>query len=102
MLTLFNKVKYRDKQCGPEQSDLSLHCLLERLLKHFSRRQKQMNVVVIGALIILCRSGNVRSTVAHLVECYKTGQGTKIFQYSKTCLKRLLEKRQNKGFNVIW
>ena len=33
-----------------EQSDLSLHCLLERLLKHFSRRQKLMNFIVIGAL----------------------------------------------------
>ena len=33
-----------------EQSDLSLHCLLERLLEHFSRRQKQSNSVVIGAL----------------------------------------------------
>ena len=32
------------------QSDLSLHCLFERLLKHFSRRQKQSNFVVIGAL----------------------------------------------------
>ena len=32
-------------------SDLSLHCLLERLQKHFSRRQKQTNFVVIGALI---------------------------------------------------
>ena len=31
-------------------SDLSLHCLLERLLKYFSRRQKQSNFVVIGAL----------------------------------------------------
>ena len=31
-------------------SDLSLHCLLERLLKHFSRRQKQTIFVVIGAL----------------------------------------------------
>ena len=29
---------------------MSLHCLLERLLKHFSRRQKQSNFVVIGAL----------------------------------------------------
>ena len=33
-----------------EQSDLSLHCLLERLLKQFGRRQKQTNCVVIGAL----------------------------------------------------
>ena len=32
------------------QSDLSLQRLLERLLKHFSRRQKQSNFVVIGAL----------------------------------------------------
>ena len=36
-----------------EQSDLNLHCLLERLLKHFSRRQKQTNFVVIGALRLL-------------------------------------------------
>ena len=43
----------------------------------------------------------MRSTVAHLVECYKTGQGTKIFQNSKTCLKRPLENRQNKGYNGI-
>ena len=35
-----------------EQSDLSLLCLLERLLKHFSRRQKQTNIVVIGALSV--------------------------------------------------
>ena len=33
-----------------QQSDLSLHCLLERLLQHFSRRKKQSNFVVIGAL----------------------------------------------------
>ena len=32
-----------------EQSDLDLHCLLKRLLKHFSRQQKQMTFVVIGA-----------------------------------------------------
>ena len=32
------------------QSDLGLHCLLERLLKHFSRRQKQTTFVVIGDL----------------------------------------------------
>ena len=30
------------------QPDLGLHCLLERLLKHFSRRQKQTTFVVIG------------------------------------------------------
>ena len=30
------------------QSDLGLHCLLERLLKDFSRRQKQTTFVVIG------------------------------------------------------
>ena len=36
-----NKIKYNDKQCGPlTASDLGLHCLLERLLKNFSRRQK--------------------------------------------------------------
>ena len=53
MLTLFNNVKYRDKQCGSISdcfSDLGQHCLLERLLKHFSRRQKQTTFVVIGVL----------------------------------------------------
>ena len=29
------------------ESDLGLHCLSERLLKHFSRRQKQTSFVVI-------------------------------------------------------
>ena len=33
-----------------EQSDLGLHCLLERLPKHFSRRHKQTTFVVIGVL----------------------------------------------------
>ena len=32
---------------------LDLHCLLERLLKHFSRRQKQTTFVVIGVLRVL-------------------------------------------------
>ena len=30
------------------QSDLDFHCLLERLFKHFSRRQKQTTFIVIG------------------------------------------------------
>ena len=34
-----------------KQPGLSLHCLLERLLKHFSRRQKQSIIFVIGALM---------------------------------------------------
>ena len=33
-----------------EQFDLGAHCLAKRLLKHFSRRQKQTTFVVIGAL----------------------------------------------------
>ena len=33
-----------------EQSDLSLNCLIKRLLKHFSRQQRQTIFVVIGAL----------------------------------------------------
>ena len=33
-----------------EQSNLGLYCLFERLLKHFSRRQKQMTFVVIDVL----------------------------------------------------
>ena len=32
-----------------EQSDLGLHCLLLRLLKHFRRREKQTTFVAIGA-----------------------------------------------------
>ena len=39
-------------QTAQEQSDLGLHCLLDRRLKHFSRRQKQTTFVVIGVLRI--------------------------------------------------
>ena len=35
---------------APDQTDLGLHSLLERLLKHFSRQQKQTTFVVIGIL----------------------------------------------------
>ena len=35
---------------GYEQSDLVLHCLYKRLLKHLGRRQSQTTVVVIGTL----------------------------------------------------
>ena len=31
-----------DQTAPIEKSDLSLHCLFERLLKHFSRRQKKI------------------------------------------------------------
>ena len=37
-----------------EQSDLGLHCLMERLLKNFSRRQKQTTFVVIRVLLVKC------------------------------------------------
>ena len=33
---------------------MGLHCLLEKLLKHFSRRQKQTTFVVIGVLRVKC------------------------------------------------
>ena len=33
-----------------EQSDLGSHCLPKKVLKHFSRREKQTTVVAIGAL----------------------------------------------------
>ena len=33
-----------------EQSDLGLHCLPYRLLKHFNRRQNRVAFVVIGVL----------------------------------------------------
>ena len=45
-----------------EQSDLGLHCLLERLLKLFSRRQKHTTFVVIGILrvsVVLAISNTV-------------------------------------------
>ena len=41
----------------PDQTapiDLGLHCLLERLLKHFNRRQKHTIFVVLGALRVKC------------------------------------------------
>ena len=51
----------------PDQTapnDLGLHCLLKRLLKHFSRRQKQTTFVVIGVLRVnsnapfICKLGD--------------------------------------------
>ena len=39
-----------DHTAPKEQSDLGLHCMMERLLKQFSRRQKQRTFVVIGVL----------------------------------------------------
>ena len=48
-----------------EQSDLSLPCLLERLQKYFSRRQKQLNSVVIGALMVKsCKTTEPQTTKA--------------------------------------
>ena len=43
----------------PDQTALFLHCLMERLLKHYSIRQKQTTFVVIGVLrvnilIVIC------------------------------------------------
>ena len=34
-----------------DQTDLGVHCLLERLLKNFSRQQKQTTFVVISVLM---------------------------------------------------
>ena len=50
LLTYLTKLKIETKSVNPDQSDLGLHCLLERLLKHFSRREKQATIVVIGVL----------------------------------------------------
>ena len=33
-----------------EQSDIGLHCLTKRFLKHFSSQQRQMTFVLIGTL----------------------------------------------------
>ena len=38
-----------------EQSNLGPHCLPQRLLKHFSRREKQTTFVAIGALRAKCK-----------------------------------------------
>ena len=35
-----------------EQSDLGLNCVSNRLLKHFSRRQKQMIIVIGGSVVV--------------------------------------------------
>ena len=50
-------IKHRTKQCWPRPdcslwagADLGPHCLSCRLLKHFSRREKQTIFVAIGAL----------------------------------------------------
>ena len=54
----------------PDQTALSLHCLLERLLKHFSRRQKQSNFIVIGALRVNVKNKqlNIDIYIQHLEE----------------------------------
>ena len=39
-----------DPEQTAQQSDLGPHCLPWRLLKHFSRREKQTTFVAIGAL----------------------------------------------------
>ena len=45
-----------------EQSDLGLHCLPKRPLKHFSRREKQTTFVAIDKLRVnFLRNGNVFS-----------------------------------------
>ena len=49
----------------PDQTDLSIHCLLQRLLKHFSRRKKQTNFVVIGALRVNCYIGFITTFCFH-------------------------------------
>ena len=38
------------EQTAPIQSNLGSHCLPYRLIKHFSRREKQTTFVVIGAV----------------------------------------------------
>ena len=57
----------------PEQSDLGLQCLLERLLKHFSSRQKQTTFVVIGVLRVKlfdCLHGNFACFVIYEHYCF--------------------------------
>ena len=49
-----------------QQSDLGLHCLFERLLKHFSRRQNQATFVVIGVLRVkLSLNNRLNSSCFH-------------------------------------
>ena len=48
MLILLANVSVEANGVDPEQeqSDLGLHCLTKRLLKHFNRRQKQTTFVI--------------------------------------------------------
>ena len=52
----------------PEQSDLGPHCLPSRLLKHFSRREKQTTFVAIGALRVNILVSGMYFQAAELVE----------------------------------
>ena len=46
-----------DLDCS-NKSNLGLHCLAMRLLKHLSRRQKQTIFVVISTLTVISQMGN--------------------------------------------
>ena len=59
---------------GQEQSDLGLHCLLERLLKHFSRRQKQTTFVVIGLLSVKLYIKKIYDCAASLRQLFEYPQ----------------------------
>ena len=50
LLTILTNVSEEANSVDQDQSDLSLHLLTKRLLKHFCRRQNQTTFVVIGAL----------------------------------------------------
>ena len=51
VLHYLTKLSIEKNSVDPDQTDLDLHCLMERLLTHFSRRQKQTTYfAVIGVL----------------------------------------------------
>ena len=53
------------EQTAPEQSDLGPHCLPKRLLKHFSRREKQTTFVAFGALRVKYNGHRMNTVLMH-------------------------------------
>ena len=53
LLTLLTDVNFEANSVDPDQTDMGPHCLSKRLLKKFSRQQKQTTFVVIGPLRVI-------------------------------------------------
>ena len=86
LITLFNKVKHRDKQCRlRSDSDLGLQGLLERFLKHVSRRQNQTTQLFFLSYLFACYVGYLLSRISSECQTIYTQtrpQGYKTFSCS--------------------